>query len=65
MLCQRFRVRTDNRSWGQAAPWYESGASVVLGSKGMSPLPPDKAWLSQWAPSRSRHSPEHFSPFHK
>lgn len=65
MLCQHFRVSIDNRSRGQAAPLYKAGASVALGSKGMSPLPPDVAQLSQRAPSRSLHSREHFSPFHK
>lgn len=65
MLCQHFRVSIDNQSRGQAAPWYKPGASVVLGSKGMSPFPPDMAWLSQRAPSRGLHSREHFSPFHK
>lgn len=65
MLCQHFRVSIDNRSWGQAAPWYKAGASVPIGSEGMSPLPPDVAQLSQRAPSRGLHGWEHFSPFHK
>lgn len=65
MLCQHFRVSIHNRSRGQAAPWYKAGASVTFGSKGMSPLPPDVAQLSQRAPSYGLRSREHFSPFHK
>lgn len=47
MLCQHFRVSIDKRRRGQAAPWYEPGTLVVLGSKGMSPFPLDAAQLSQ------------------
>lgn len=65
MLYQRFRVSIDTQSQGQAAPWYKAGASVALGSTGMSLLPPDMAQLSQRAPNCSLWSREHFSPFHK
>ena len=65
MLCQHFGVSIDEQSRGQAAPWYKAGALVALGSKGMSPLPPDVAQPSQRALSCGRHSRERFSPFHK
>lgn len=35
----------------RAESGHKAGVWVVFGTKGMSPVPPDMAWLSQWAPS--------------